>query len=71
MVFIDVAIDQWHKWMSTCVNTHGGHFEHLLQLSCQVLPTAPNMCLYTPLAKKKCEISTCLTTTTGYRQACA
>ena len=27
-----------------------------------VLPTAPNMCSYTTLAKMNCQISTCLTT---------
>jgi len=31
-----------------------------------VLPTAPNVCSYTTLAKMNCHIFTCLTTDTGY-----
>jgi len=31
-----------------------------------VLPTAPNMCSYTTLAKMSCQIPTCLTTSTAF-----
>jgi len=31
-----------------------------------VLPTAPNVCFYTTLAKLNCQISTCSTTDTGF-----
>ena len=31
-----------------------------------VLPTAPNVCSYTTLAKMNCHIFTCLTTDTGF-----
>ena len=34
-----------------------------------VLPTEPNVCSYTTLAKKNCHISTCLTTGTGFISA--
>jgi len=27
---IDTTIDQWRKYLHTCVHANGGHFEHLL-----------------------------------------